>query len=100
MDRETALEEGEQEEEDTAENNKGIEDVPEAAIEKTFNTQEPNSAGEVCKDEKVQEKFYEEEKGRFSNLKTEDKRRKNEQNTHSQQSHIEVLAFRVLVKSL
>lgn len=50
MDRETALEEGEQEEEDTAENNKGIEDVPEAAIEKTFDTQEPHSTGEVGKD--------------------------------------------------
>jgi len=72
VDREAALEEGEKEEEDTAENNKGIENIPEAAIEKTFNAQEPNSAGKVCKDEKVQEKFYEEEKGRFSNLKTVD----------------------------
>ena len=100
MHRETALEEGEQEEEDTAENNKGIENVPEAAIEKTFDTQEPHSTGEVGKDEKIQEKFYEEEERSFSDLKTVDKRCENEQNTHSQQSHIEVLAFRILVKSL
>ena len=48
----------------------------------------------------IQEKFYEEEERSFSDLKTVDKRCENEQNTHSQQSHIEVLAFRILVKSL
>jgi hypothetical protein len=100
VDREAALDEGQEKEEDATEDYDCIKNIPETAIEKTFDTQEPNSAGEVCKDEKVQKKFYEEEKGRFSNLKTEDKRRKNEQNTHSQQSHIEVLAFRILVKSL